>query len=145
MKQKTLEERRLAIKPGTPLILINDYGDAEFTVARSEPWQLGVDHGHKDGPWVVLVAGRAKSVHAPLDTITAKERMGLVTIEGEDWQIVDIGMRMLTPRELARCQGFEDSYVFTDKTKSEQVARIGNSVPPPIAAAIVRANYREQA
>ena len=89
--------------------------------------------------------GGSKSVNEPLDTITAKERMGLVTIEGEDWQIVDIGMRMLTPRELARCQGFSDSYIFTDKTKSDQVARIGNSVPPPIAAAIVRANYQEQA
>lgn len=88
--------------------------------------------------------GGAKIVTEPLDTITAKERMGLVTIEGEDWQIVDIGMRMLTPRELARCQGFSDEYVFTDKTKSDQVARIGNSVPPPIAAAIVRANYQEQ-
>lgn len=87
--------------------------------------------------------GGSKSVNEPLDTITAKERMGLVTIEGEDWQIIDIGMRMLTPRELARCQGFDDSYVFTDKTKSDQVARIGNSVPPPIAAAIVRANYSE--
>lgn len=85
----------------------------------------------------------AKPVDAPLDTITAKERMGLITIEGEDWQIVDIGMRMLTPRELARCQGFSDDYIFTDKTKSDQVARIGNSVPPPIAAAIVRANYSE--
>jgi DNA (cytosine-5)-methyltransferase 1 len=87
--------------------------------------------------------GGARPVNEPLDTITAKERMGLVTIEGEDWQIVDIGMRMLTPRELARCQGFSDDYVFTDKTKSDQVARIGNSVPPPIAAAIVAANYTE--
>lgn len=88
--------------------------------------------------------GGAKIVTEPLDTITAKERMGLITIEGEDWQIVDIGMRMLTPRELARCQGFSDEYIFTDKTKSDQVARIGNSVPPPIAAAIVAANYSEQ-
>jgi DNA (cytosine-5)-methyltransferase 1 len=48
-------------------------------------------------------------------------------------------MRMLTPRELARGQGFDDGYVLTG-TKTSQVARIGNSVPPALAEAIVRAN-----
>ena len=46
---------------------------------------------------------------------------------------------MLTPRELARAQGFPDSYVLTG-TQAQQVARVGNSVPPPLAEAIVRAN-----
>lgn len=71
--------------------------------------------------------------------LTEKERLGIVTINGEDWQIVFIGMRMLTPRELARCQGFPDDYVLTG-TKTSQVARIGNSVPPQTVEALVRAN-----
>lgn len=77
----------------------------------------------------------------PLLTITGKDRFGLVTvaIDGQPYVIVDIGMRMLTPRELARAQGFPDTYVLTG-TKTNQVARIGNSVCPQMAAAIVRAN-----
>jgi DNA (cytosine-5)-methyltransferase 1 len=71
--------------------------------------------------------------------VAAKERLGLVTIHGEDWQIVDIGMRELTPRELARCQGFPDDYILTG-TKTSQVARIGNSVCPHVVEALVRAN-----
>lgn len=85
-----------------------------------------------------------QAVTEPLHTITAKERLGIVTIYGEDWQIVDIGMRMLTPRELARCQGFPDDYKLTG-TKTSQVARIGNSVCPDVVEALVRANYTEQA
>jgi DNA (cytosine-5)-methyltransferase 1 len=48
-------------------------------------------------------------------------------------------MRMLQPRELARAQGFGEDYILTG-TKSSQVARIGNSVCPPVAEALVRAN-----
>jgi DNA (cytosine-5)-methyltransferase 1 len=77
----------------------------------------------------------------PLHTATNKARFGLVTVEGEDYQIADIGLRMLTPRELARAQGFPDEYILTG-SKSNQVAKIGNSVCPPIAAALVRANVQ---
>lgn len=95
---------------------------------------------------------------APMGTVTTKDRFGLVTIHGELYQIVDIGMRMLTPRELARAQGFPDDYVI-DKTvvavekengvtvvepkpltKTAQVRMIGNSVCPPLARALVEAN-----
>jgi DNA (cytosine-5)-methyltransferase 1 len=77
----------------------------------------------------------------PLHTATTHARFGVVTveIEGETYAIVDIGMRMLTPRELARCQGFPDSYVLTG-TQEQQIERIGNSVCPDVAAAIVAAN-----
>ncbi len=93
--------------------------------------------------------GTAKSVKEPLDTITTKDRFGLVTIKGEDYMIVDIGMRMLTPRELYNAQGFPADYeIETDcygkaYPKTKQVARCGNSVPPPFATAIVRANAPE--
>jgi DNA (cytosine-5)-methyltransferase 1 len=79
------------------------------------------------------------SAAEPLHTATDRARFGLVTVAGVDYQIVDIGMRMLTPRELARAQGFPDSYVLTG-SKSSQVARIGNSVCPGMAEALVRAN-----
>lgn len=84
-----------------------------------------------------------------LDTVTTKDRFGLVTIKGVDYQIVDIGLRMLEPRELYGCQGFPDDYIidhdYTGKTypRSEQVRRCGNAVCPPIPAALVRANLPE--
>jgi DNA (cytosine-5)-methyltransferase 1 len=83
----------------------------------------------------------------PLHTVTAKPRFGLVTIEGLPYEIVDIGMRMLTPRELYRAQGFPDGYVIDEGadgrtlTKTAQVRMCGNSVSPPVAAALVAANY----
>lgn len=82
------------------------------------------------------------SVDGPLPTATAKDRFGLVTVmvEGEPYVIVDIGMRMLTPRELARAQGFPDDYQLTG-SKTNQVARIGNSVVPAMAKVLVEANY----
>jgi DNA (cytosine-5)-methyltransferase 1 len=77
----------------------------------------------------------------PLHTVTAKHRMGLVMVQGCPYQIADIGLRMLSPRELARAQGFPNSYVLTG-TKSNQVVKIGNSVCPPVACALVRANVK---
>lgn len=93
--------------------------------------------------------GTAKSVKEPLDTITTKDHFGLVTIKGVEHAIVDIGMRMLTPRELYNAQGFPIDYeIETDcygkaYPKTKQVARCGNSVPPPFATAIVHANAPE--
>lgn len=62
-----------------------------------------------------------------------------VSIKGEPHLATDVGLRMLVPRELARAQGFPDTYVLTG-SNANQVAKIGNSVPPPMADAIVRAN-----
>jgi DNA (cytosine-5)-methyltransferase 1 len=86
----------------------------------------------------------------PLHTVTTKDRFGLVTVAGEDYLIADIGMRMLQPRELYRAQGFPDSYVIDRGAdgrvlpKSSQVRMCGNSVCPPLARAIVAANYAER-
>lgn len=82
----------------------------------------------------------------PMHTLTTKDRIGIVTIAGEDWAIVDIGMRMLTPRELYRAQGFPDDYIIDQTgdgrplTRTAQVRMCGNSVSPPMAKAIVQAN-----
>lgn len=93
--------------------------------------------------------GTGQDIQEPLDTVTSRDRFGLVTIEGEDYQIVDIGLRMLEPRELYGCQGFPDDYIidhdYTGKTypRTEQVKRCGNSVSPMIPNALVRANLKE--
>ena len=93
--------------------------------------------------------GTGQNIKEPLDTVTAQDRFGLVTIAGVDYQIVDIGLRMLEPRELYGCQGFPDDYIidhdYTGKEypRSEQVKRCGNAVCPPIPAALVKANLPE--
>lgn len=101
----------------------------------------------------------------PLHTATAKARFGLVTVEigGEPYIIADIGMRMLSPRELYRAQGFPEGYIIdrglkvevregwgdddgpaevVTITKTAQVRMCGNSVCPPLAQALVAANYQ---
>ena len=85
----------------------------------------------------------------PMHTVPTKDRFGLVTIHGEEYAIVDIGLRMLTPRELYRAQGFPESYQIDTGgdgrplTKTAQVRMCGNSVCPPMSRAIVGANYSE--
>ena len=91
--------------------------------------------------------GDGQSLWEPLHTVTTKDRIGLVTVAGEDYQIADIGMRMLEPRELFRAQGFPDDYIIDfdcngkHYSKSAQVARCGNAVPPQLSQALVTANY----
>ena len=93
--------------------------------------------------------GTGQDLKEPLDTVPTHDRFGLVTIEGIDYQIVDIGLRMLEPKELYGCQGFPADYIidhdYTGKTypRSEQVRRCGNAVCPPIPAALVKANLPE--
>jgi DNA (cytosine-5)-methyltransferase 1 len=87
----------------------------------------------------------------PLHTATSKHRFGLVTVDikGQPYIIVDIGLRMLTPRELFRAQGFPESYVIDTgadgetMTKTAQVRMCGNSVCPQVAEALFRANVIE--
>jgi len=85
----------------------------------------------------------------PLQTVTTKHRFGLVTVHGQDYQIVDIGMRMLEPHELFAGQGFPSSYIIDRDykgnrfSKATQVAKCGNAVPPVFAESIVRANLPE--
>lgn len=93
--------------------------------------------------------GTGQDIKQPLDTVTGNDRFGLVTIQGVDYQIVDIGLRMLEPRELYNAQGFPDDYIidrdYTGKSyqRSEQVKRCGNAVPPPFAEALCKANCPE--
>ena len=93
-------------------------------------------------------------MNEPMRTITAGgnhfgEVRTVIKIQGEDYVIADIGLRMLTPRELFNAQGFPPDYAIDTGldgkpiTKAAQVARCGNAVPPPFAEALVRANLPE--
>ncbi|MDF0544184.1 DNA cytosine methyltransferase [Sphingobium sp. H39-3-25] len=105
-------------------------------------------------------AAQIQQVDRPPDTITVKARFAVVTvtIDAITYVLVDIGMRMLTPRELANAQGFPRSYILDPvcwyKTdggamkygplpKAHQIAKIGNSVCPDMSEALVRANLPE--
>lgn len=90
-----------------------------------------------------------QNITEPLHTVTPKDRFGLVMIQGLPYKIIDIGMRMLTPRELFDAQGFPHDYIIDRDAdgkkypKFAQVARCGNAVPPPFAEALTRANLPE--
>ena len=84
-----------------------------------------------------------QEIDAPMRTVRTKDCLGLVTVEGVDYEIADIGFRMLEPHELLRAQfgrhasGYDLSPA---KTKKDQVRLIGNSVCPEVAEQIVLAN-----
>ena len=92
--------------------------------------------------------GCGQGLDIPLGTITTKDRFGLVNvmIEGEQYAISDILLRMLKPEELKRMQGFPKGYIIDRDYNGnrypvgKQVARIGNSVVPIMARKIVEAN-----
>jgi DNA (cytosine-5)-methyltransferase 1 len=87
----------------------------------------------------------------PLATAQGRLRFGLVVIEETCWQIVDIGMRMLAPRELFGAQGFPADYIIdvtwegVPLTKTAQIRNAGNSVSPPVAAALLRSILPDRA
>jgi len=79
-----------------------------------------------------------------IDRLLTEADQGYVTtvIGGELYLVIDLGLRMFSPEELARCQGFEEGYILTG-TQADKIARIGNSVPPPLAQAVVAANVKD--
>jgi DNA (cytosine-5)-methyltransferase 1 len=95
---------------------------------------------HRDG-------GQHGNLKLPMPTVVCNDSLALVEVAGEPYAIVDIGMRMLQPRELYRAHDFPDSYVIERgadgeaMTKEAQVRMVGNSVCPPMAEALVRAQF----
>ncbi|MBD7952672.1 DNA cytosine methyltransferase [Stenotrophomonas sp. Sa5BUN4] len=93
-------------------------------------------------------SGIAVGLAEPLDTVTTKDRLALVTvvIKGTPYVIVDIGLRMLKPHELYRAQGFPVGYIIdrtangTPLNTSAAVRMVGNSVSPPPLRALAEAN-----
>ena len=91
---------------------------------------------------------QTQTLSEPLGATTTRARFALVMVAGVPRPIVDIGMRMLTPAELAAAQGFPTDYDLTDDgrlTKTRTIHLIGNSVCPPVAAAVVRAAFSRRA
>lgn len=98
--------------------------------------------------------GQGQPVERPLDTVTTLPRFAVVTvtIDAVTYVIVDIGMRMLTRRELANAQGFPPGYILDPigpnskpLSISSSIRMIGNSVCPDMAEALARANIRADA
>ena len=77
------------------------------------------------------------------------QQLVTLTLHGEKFVLWDIGMRMLTPRELYRCQGFDDRYVIDFSirgrplAKDSQTRMCGNSVPPRMVAALIGAQFSQ--
>lgn len=115
-----------------------EFGVVKATVVKAE---AGADLQH----WPEIRA--LLNEHCGYDL--ADDDIILLTIGGVPYFIADIGLRMLTPRELYNAMGFPPDYVidqdYTGKPygKSKQVARCGNAVCPPMAEAVVRANFPE--
>lgn len=90
-----------------------------------------------------------QTLDQPLRTIPTKDRFGFVQIETEQYRIVDIKMRMLTAKELAKAQGVPDDYILDAQqnkkklSETKQKARIGNMVVPQLAEHLIRANVPE--
>lgn len=114
--------------------------------------ELGGNHSAAVNSFLIAYYGNESesvSLFDPMRTVTSRDRFALVSVDGRDHGIADISMRMLAPRELYRAQGFPESYKidipFNGKplSKSAQVRMCGNSVCPPIAQAIVAANYAQ--
>lgn len=111
------------------------------------------DHSEEVNAFLIKYYGKGigQGIDEPIHTISSKDHFGLITIHGINCKIVDIGLRMLTPRELYRAQGFPDDYEIEigasgkKMSKAEQIKRCGNSVCPDLAAALVKANFPEYA
>lgn len=133
-------------------------------VDAARPWHLDEVRA-----FLVKFYGNEREAHSledPLGTVTTKDRFGLVTVAGLEYQIIDIGFRMLIARELFRAMDFPDSYVLDpwmpahDRYEAggkrvrvkegrlrptSQVRMCGNAVSPAPAAALVAANLAEPA
>lgn len=135
-------------------LMVNTTGHAGAALNQPMPTVTTGNHHAEVRAFLIKYYGTAKSgqkLDEPLHSITAKDRLGLVTVHGVEYAIVDIGMRMLQPRELFNAQGFPAGYVIDPEldgkklTKTSQVARCGNSVCPDMAQALCLANLRGEA
>ncbi len=155
-------------KADTPLSTVTQTGSQQQLVASTMIKFKGNNTGDKlDSPVHTLTAGglhmgevraymmkyygqgEGQNIDTPAHTITTKERFAIVEVMGQEYEVVDIAMRMFTPRELYRAQGFPEDYkiniMYNGKQlpKTAQVRMCGNSVVPELARALVEANVKE--
>lgn len=96
--------------------------------------------------------GQLGDLNKPMATSTTKDRLALVTVwlRGTPYVIVDIQLRMLTPRELYNANGFPKTYIIDRGhdgrvfSKSTQVRMCGNAVPPPLGCAVIEVNWNSR-
>lgn len=155
LSDKTLKRIALGIeKFGNDPFLIQYHDSPEFRGQGVDEPILTVDSSNRYGlcrAFLIKYYGQIEnvSVNEPMPTQTSKDRFGLVVFEGDQYEIKDIGLRMLTPRELFSAQGFPEDYIINkdadgnEITRGQQVARCGNAVCPQMAEALVRANVPE--
>lgn len=133
------------------LVKLQRHQDGKPVEAPLDTVMAGGLHHAEVRAFLVKYYGNEQDGHGmagPLGTVTTKDRFGLVTVTigGEDYVIVDIGMRMLSPRELFAAQGFPPDYIIEldvdgrPLTKTAQVRMCGNSVSPVMSRALAHAN-----
>lgn len=96
--------------------------------------------------------GQWGDLRDPMATVTTHDRLALVTVwlQGEPYVVVDICLRMLTPRELANATSFPAKYILDHGhdgrvfSKTKQVEFIGNAVPPLMGAAFISAQWNSR-
>lgn len=137
-----------------PVGTVTASGNGGHAVAQAELAELSAEHQEgalRVAAFLIKYYGAGANVPSlsdPVDTITTRDRLALVTvvIKGTPYVIVDIGLRMLKPHELYRAQGFPVGYIIdrtangTPLTTSAAVRMVGNSVSPPPLRALAEAN-----
>ena len=137
-----------------PVGTVTASGNGGHAVAEAELAELSPEHQEgalRVAAFLIKYYGTGANVPSlsdPVDTITTRDRLALVTvvIKGTPYVIVDIGLRMLKPHELYRAQGFPAGYIIdrtadgTPLTTSAAVRMVGNSVSPPPLRALAEAN-----
>ncbi len=137
-----------------PVGTVTASGNGGHAVAEAELAELSPEHQEgalRVAAFLIKYYGTGANVPSlsdPVDTITTRDRLALVTvvIKGTPYVIVDIGLRMLKPHELYRAQGFPAGYIIdrtadgTPLTTSAAVRMVGNSVSPPPLRALAAAN-----
>ena len=149
LSEKTMRRIMQGVeKYGGRPFLIQYHDSEEFRGQGIETPIQTIDASNRYGlcKFLTTYYGNASNygIDEPMPTQTSRDRFALIESDGKD-----IGLRMLTPRELFDAQGFPHDYVIDrdadgrEYPKSEQVARCGNAVCPPIPTALVRANLPE--
>ncbi|MED6317662.1 MAG: DNA cytosine methyltransferase [Pseudomonadota bacterium] len=116
-----------------------------------------IDHNSLVTAFLSVYYGNEKdgqAIDQPIRTIVSKDRFGLVKVESDNYEITDIGYRMLQPRELFTAQGFRKDYIIDrgidehgneiKLSKKDQTAMVGNSVCPDLAEALVKSNFKHE-